>query len=127
MWICQLLCFTKKHPMEYPNELSKVEKEFLQSHNVRPEQIFNANGISRSDYRILMKRNGHIVAFNTNPCNSAGHKLRTRSGHCVMCNSAPLGFQKRNDLSGYVYVAGSKSGKLIKIGFSNKDSLLYLF
>lgn len=105
--------------MEYPNELSEIEKEFLKSHNVQPEQVFNAKGITKSEYRIQMKKNGQIVAFNTTPCNMAGHKLRTRSGHCVMCNSAPLGFQKRNDLPGYVYVAGSKSGQMIKIGFSN--------
>ena len=105
--------------MEYPDALSKVEIEFLQLHKVRPEQIFNALGYSKADYRIQMKKNGQIVAFNTTPCNAMGHRLRTRSGHCVMCNSAPLGFQKRNDLSGYVYVAGSKLGKMLKIGFSN--------
>lgn len=105
--------------MDYPEELSQIEKEFLKMHNVRPEQIFNAKGVSRTVYRQLMKRNGQIVAFNTTPCIAAGHKIRTRSGHCVMCNSAPLGFQKRSDLSGYVYVAGSIDGKIIKIGFSN--------
>ena len=105
--------------MEYPNELSQSEKEFLKSHNVLPEQVFNAKGFSKSEYRLKMKAEGQIVAFNTTPCNAAGHKLRTRSGHCVMCNSAPLGFQKRNDLSGYVYVAGSILGQVLKIGFSN--------
>lgn len=105
--------------MEYPNEISKIEKEFLKAHNVKPEQIFNANGVSKAEYRVLMKKNGQIVAFNTSACKAGGHKLRTRSGHCVMCNSAPLGFQKRNDLAGYVYIAGSISGQLIKIGFSN--------
>ena len=36
-----------------------------------------------------------------------------------MCNSKPLAFQKRYDLSGYVYVAGSLFGQIIKIGFSS--------
>jgi hypothetical protein len=105
--------------MGYPEGLNQNEKEFLTFHDVKPEQTFNAEGMSKSEYRPLMKRDGQIVAFNTTPCNAAGHQLRTRSGHCVMCNSAPLGFQKRNDLSGYVYVAGSILGQMLKVGFSN--------
>ena len=114
--------------MEYSNELSEIEKDFLKLHSVRPEQVFDAKGYSKSEYPAIMRRNGEIVAFNTTPCNAAGHKLRTRSGHCIMCNTAPLGFQKRNDLSGYVYVAGTQKGKILKIGFTNnyenRESLL---
>ena len=65
--------------MEYPKGLSEKEIEFLIAHSVKPEQVFNAKGIRKSVYCTIMERNGQIVAFNTTPCNTAGHKLRTRS------------------------------------------------
>ncbi len=100
------------------NGLSKEQLDFLKKHNVPLDKVFNASGLSKSEYQVLMNEQEKIVAFNVSPCNSAGHTLRTRSGHCVQCNTAYLGFQKRHDSSGYIYIAGTKKGQLIKIGFA---------
>jgi hypothetical protein len=49
-------------------------------------------------------------------CRSAGHRLRSRRGHCVQCDASKLGYQARYRADQYVYIAGSRSSKLIKIG-----------
>jgi hypothetical protein len=50
------------------------------------------------------------------PCANGRHRLRTRSGHCVQCDPKKLAFQARHSAEQYVYIAGSVSKKLIKIG-----------
>ena len=50
------------------------------------------------------------------PCRARGHRLRTRSGHCAQCDPKKIAFQERYNAQGYVYIAGSLSGRLIKIG-----------
>jgi hypothetical protein len=42
--------------------------------------------------------------------------LRTRSGHCAQCDTRTLAYQGRHHSPGYVYIAGSLSAKLLKIG-----------
>jgi T5orf172 domain len=49
-------------------------------------------------------------------CRNAGHRLRTRRGHCVQCDPKKLAYQARYRAEQYVYIAGSLSAKLIKIG-----------
>lgn len=98
--------------------LSKEQLEFLKRHNVPLEKVFDAKGYSKSYYQVIMKQQGKIVAFNVSPCNANGHTLRTRSGHCAQCNTAHLEFQKRHDYSGIIYIAGSKQGKVLKVGYS---------
>ena len=100
-----------------PN-LSEEQIHFLKNQNIPLHLVFNAFGMSKSEYRVIMKELNKLVAFNVTPCKKSGHTLRTRSGHCCQCNTATLAYQKRNDSAGIVYVAGSKSGSIMKIGFS---------
>lgn len=98
--------------------LSKEQLEFLNKHNVPLEKVYDANGYSKSYYQDIMKRQGKIVAFNVSACKANGHTLRTRSGHCAQCNTIHLEFQKRHDYSGIIYIAGSKDGSILKVGYS---------
>jgi hypothetical protein len=100
------------------SKLSPEQLKFLQEQGIDLKYVFNAHGLSKSECKNIMKELNKIVAFNVTPCQSQGHTLRTRSGHCCQCNTAVLGFQKRNDSEGVVYIAGSLTGKIIKIGFS---------
>jgi len=100
------------------NSLTQEQLDFLKKHKISSEQIFDAKGMSNSEYKPLMKKLGKIVAYNVTPCKKAGHMLRTRSGHCIQCQPAAIAFQMRNDASGVVYVAGSKEGHIIKVGYS---------
>jgi hypothetical protein len=100
------------------SELTREQIDFLQEQGIDLKYVFNADGFSKVEYRSLMKELNKLIAFNVSPCQSKGHTLRTRSGHCCQCNTAALGFQKRNDCEGIVYIAGTLTGKLMKIGFS---------
>jgi len=101
------------------NTLSKSQKLFLVEQGIGLNQIFDAKNLAKSEYKAKMKATNKIIAFNVSPCQKEGHTLRTRSGHCAQCNTAHLGFQKRNDYAGFVYIAGTKEGKLIKVGFTS--------
>ncbi|OSZ80394.1 hypothetical protein CAP36_03835 [Chitinophagaceae bacterium IBVUCB2] len=98
--------------------LSQEQLEFLKKHNVPLEKVFDAKGFSKSYYYIQMKQQGKVVAFNVTPCKRGNHTLRTRNGHCIQCDTKHLEFQKRNDYSGIIYIAGSKNGKVLKVGYS---------
>lgn len=99
-------------------ELTNEQIVFLKEHDVDIKYVFDAKGLSKSEYREIMIDLNKLIAYNVSPCRNEGHTLRTRSGHCCQCNTATIGFQKRNDSSGVVYIAGSLKGELIKIGYS---------
>ena len=98
--------------------LTSDQIRFLKEQKIHPKYVFDAEGLSKSEYRVIMKELNKLVAYNVTPCQKEGHTLRTRSGHCCQCNTATLGFQKRNDSGGIVYIAGTLTGELVKIGFS---------
>ena len=91
---------------------------FLKEQDIHLKYVFDAEGLSKSEYRVIMKELNKQFAYNVSPCRKKGHTLKTRSGHCCQCNTARIGFQKRNDSAGIVYIAGTLTGELIKIGFS---------
>jgi hypothetical protein len=98
--------------------LTTEQLGFLKEQNIHLKYVFNAEGLSKSEYRLIMKELNKFIAYNVSPCQQERHTMRTRSGHCCQCNTASIGFQKRNDSAGIVYIAGSKFGELIKIGFT---------
>jgi hypothetical protein len=98
--------------------LTKEQLAFLKLHNIALDRVFDSEGLSPIMYEPKMKSLGKLVAYNVTPCRNAGHTLKTRSGHCPQCNPAYLEFQKRNDSPGVVYIAGTHTGKIIKVGFS---------
>ena len=59
---------------------------------------------------------GKVLILTSTPCRAMNHRIRTRAGHCAQCKPANIGFTARETLSGYVYIAGSLRGRLIKIG-----------
>jgi len=65
-----------------------------------------------------MEALGKVVAIGVTPCAKGAHKMRTRSGHCVFCNPPSLEYQERWSRHAFVYVAGSLSLKVVKIGFA---------
>jgi hypothetical protein len=99
-----------------PNEL-----EFLKKHDVKADQIHDGQGQSPTVRKAEAKRLGKTVVIGP-PCEAAGHRLRTRAGHCVQCDPKKLAFQQRHTAPGYVYIAGSLLGSVVKIGTaSNLD------
>lgn len=100
------------------NGLSKTQLSFLKDQNIHLKYVFDAKGLSHSEYKPIMKDLNKFIAFNVTPCKNFGHTLRTRSGHCCQCRTANIAFQKRHDSAGIVYIAGSIKGMVIKVGFS---------
>lgn len=98
--------------------LTSDQLRFLKEQKIELKYVFNADGLSKSDYREIMQELNMIIAYNVTPCQKEGHTLRTRSGHCCQCKTARIGFQKRYDSEGIVYIAGSLIGNVVKIGFT---------
>lgn len=98
--------------------LTKSQTDFLSSQGLSEKMTFDAKGLKKADYKAQMKPNGKIIAYNVTPCREKGHTLRTRNGHCAQCNTASIGFQKRSEKVGFTYIAGTKNGEIIKIGFT---------
>lgn len=68
-----------------------------------------------------MKRSGRYFYFGGALCRAGGHTLRTKSGHCIQCDTSKISFQLRSAAAGYVYLAHSPQTGLVKVGFSEAD------
>lgn len=99
-------------------KLSDDQFEFLRHHEISPSHVFDATGLTRARCAEVMSALGMVVAIGVSPCRKAGHTLRSRHGHCVMCGTHNLAFQNRFDESGEVYVAYSPKEALVKVGTS---------
>jgi len=97
-------------------KLSAAESKFLLDLGIPPEWVFDAKGMPPRIYRDIMRASGQILAAGVTPCNAAGHRLRTRAGHCVVCKPLNLVFLLRYHLTLHVYVARSMELELAKIG-----------
>ena len=99
-------------------ELTADQISFLQSQNIPLSSVFDASGMRKSDYPFAMRVEGKRFAFGVTPCKAAGHTLRTRAGHCIQCDPSKIAFMLRHDSWAHIYIAGSKAGRLIKIGYT---------
>lgn len=97
-------------------ELTTEQVEFLVSQNVPISRTFNAEGLAKKDYSLIMAEEDLLIAFNVTPCKAMQHTLRTRHGHCAQCNTQALAFISRYTDGGQVYLLHSKNKNLCKIG-----------
>lgn len=91
------------------------EIDFLKTQGLSPDDVYDGRGQSSAAWKAGVRSAGKTVVLGTS-CSSQGHRLRTRSGHCAQCDTAKLSYQKRHNTEGYIYIAGSKSAKLLKVG-----------
>lgn len=98
--------------------LSASELLFILKHGISLSSIFDATGLRKKDYVDVMREGGFPFACGTSPCRAGGHRLRTRAGHCIQCDTSKIAYMLRWQSSGYVYIAYSESLSLTKIGFS---------
>ena len=95
--------------------LNQAEIAFLLSQGLSEADVFDGRGLSASDWKAGVRAAGLTLVLGT-PCEKAGHRLRTRSGHCVQCDPKKIAYQNRFHSRGFVYIAGSLSARIIKIG-----------
>ena len=96
------------------SEFTDAERAFLNSQNISGNSVFDARGYSKADYRRLAKQSGCTFVYH-NECRQ-GHRLKTRSGHCIQCDTKKIAYQKRHSEYGSVYLAFSESEGLCKVG-----------
>ena len=95
--------------------LTSVELQFLVGLGRDADDVFDARGLPQWLWKERAKEAGKDIVLGSR-CRKAGHRLRTRGGHCVQCDTSKLGFTTRYSSTGWVYVAGSLQARLMKIG-----------
>ena len=93
-----------------PSELS-----FLARQGLSEDDVFDVRGYTQDTWFCLIDEARKTIALGS-PCRKAGHRLRSRRGHCVQCDTSKLAFAERHGLEQYVYIAGSLSARLLKVG-----------
>jgi len=97
--------------------LTAEEQSFLTQHKLSADDVLDGRSLSQSEKKQCAKELGKEIVIGS-PCKKYAHRLRTRSGHCVQCDTSKLAYSSRHSQSGYVYIAGSAHQKLIKIGIT---------
>jgi hypothetical protein len=92
--------------------LTTAEKEFIKHHGIDPSDIYDARGEIVKVYHAKAKERDcrFVIA---NPC-PYGHRLKDRSGHCIVCRPMGIAIRNRESGKGVVYVA--VNGKFTKVG-----------
>jgi len=104
-------------------KLTSVQKAQIKRHKIPLSKIFDASGLTQQQAIKAMSENKEIVMVNGLLCkNDNNHVLRARYGHCVECNPSAITFQSRKRAEGEIYLAGSQSTGLLKIGMA-QDTL----
>lgn len=97
-------------------DFTDTEIMFLAQHRISKSDVHDGRSQGKRTREAAAKAAGKDIILTSVPCQAAGHRLRTRAGHCVQCKPANIGFIKRETAAQYVYIAGSLAGRLIKIG-----------
>ena len=95
--------------------LNSNERVFLENIGYDSTSVFDGRYMTAKDAKARAKQEGCDLMLGS-PCAKAGHRIRTRHGHCLQCDTSKLAHFTRYSQDGYVYIARSKSHKLIKIG-----------
>jgi hypothetical protein len=90
--------------------------DFLVAKGVPLSKVFDATGMSKSEYHDAMKPLDYWLAYGVTPCREHGHRLRTRAGHCAQCDPAKISFIARHDKAAQLYVAHSQRRHYTKVG-----------
>ena len=99
--------------MDIRKILTKEEKEFIRSYGLDISEFYDVRGLGGpKKYHDLVKANGCSFVIG-NYCNN-GHRLKNRHGHCIMCKTYNITFQKRFSENGILYIA--VAGEHCKVG-----------
>ena len=103
-------------------KLTQTQLLFLEKHSISVDQVFDATGLSKSEYHRQMKDGGFLVAIGLSRCRRKNHSLKDRHGHCVVCHPVNIAIQKREITPGDLYVMYSPSNKLVKVGVAKSSN-----
>ncbi|MBR0705400.1 GIY-YIG nuclease family protein [Bradyrhizobium liaoningense] len=92
------------------------ELYFLAHHLIAKDEVHDGRWQTKSRREWEAKEAGKAFILTSAPCRAQGHRLRTRAGHCIQCDPKKIAYIRRETQAGYVYIAGSLEGRVIKIG-----------
>lgn len=95
-------------------DITNAEYAFLASQKILISHVYDARGRAATGWGEDAKRAGLMFGL-SEPCYQ-GHRLRTRAGHCIECDTKRVAYIRRSADSGYVYIAASKAERLLKVG-----------
>ncbi|WP_164121899.1 GIY-YIG nuclease family protein [Sphingobacterium sp. xlx-130] len=98
--------------------MDKFTADFLNKHKIDKKYVIDAKGVTINDIKAQMKTNNKYFAYNSTKCKQGGHTIRSRSGHCIVCDVTRIAFVKRQYAVGKIYVFGSKSKQFVKVGMT---------
>jgi hypothetical protein len=97
--------------------LTSSEITFLANQHLNEDDLYDGRLESRSDYSINAKQLGKSVVIGSK-CKLQGHRLRTRSGHCIQCHPSKIAYASRHSEAADLYIAGSYTSKILKVGLT---------
>jgi len=101
--------------------LTKEQEAFIKKHKISQDLLINANGEGLTEDLIkTMYEENKLFAYNTNDCTDPEHSIRTIAGDCPQSDPTRVAATLRELKAGYIYIAGSKKGGLIKVGSANE-------
>lgn len=104
--------------------MTDTERAFIFGQGIQEALLYDAKGQAMSSsLESKMKSLGKVFAYNSTPCQSFGHTIRTRSGHCIQCDTAKIAFILRAVSFGCIYIAGSQKGNWMKVGVTSSKEV----
>lgn len=95
--------------------LTRSEMDFLKSQGLTASDVYDGRNQKSAQWKAGVRSEGLTLVLGV-PCVRNGHRLRTRSGHCAQCDTSKIAYQNRHRTEGYIYIAGSLSARLLKVG-----------
>jgi len=101
--------------------LTTEQEDFIKKYKISEELLFDAEGEGMTDeLKQTMSENNKVIAYNAKACpKDADHTLKTTGGHCPQCDTTKVTLVLKDHKPGFLYVAGSRKGKVIKVGSTN--------
>lgn len=98
------------------------ELYFLVKHDIAIDEVASVGGLTAAAWKSLEGIERFPFVLRSKGCRNYGHRLYTRSGHCIQCNTARIAYMRRSSSPGFVYIASSESTGLVEVGFSSGQS-----
>lgn len=97
--------------------LTKDERAFLSSQGLSEADVYDGRHLSSGETRKSQAKAALKLIVLRDPTRSrCGHRLTTRAGHCIQCDTSKLAYAARHEAPAFVYIAGSRALKGIKVG-----------
>lgn len=102
------------------NNILDAHRSFLHKYKILDSLVLDGTGMEKSEIVEIMNEKGYLVVVGITPC-YRNHSIRKKSWHCVECKPDGLIYQGRYTKKSTIYIAESKSTKLIKIGIGDNS------